>query len=237
MRAPRSTRICSGPARRRRQLRGRHLVRVRAAPRRSNGHRGARGPSFRRGAGRVAFLSRLHGSPCPTSWWRSGARCTPPTVRARSSRRSSCVTRSTWRRRPGAGSRQTLRIAGDGRDRPDALLGGEHDVRRRLPAGRAQLLEVELPRRAVRRRHRDDDRAVRRVSVSDERDAPGALPRRRHARRPDGDRVPAPDAGLQPARRRRVDGRGDERRRTSRGCATPTPRWPATSRRAATPTT
>ena len=59
-----------------------------------------------------------------------------------------CRLPGAWRpARRRRGARQALRLAGHGRDRTDAVPCGEHDVRRRLPSGRPELLEVELPRR------------------------------------------------------------------------------------------
>ena len=82
------------------------------------------------------------------------------------------------------------------------------DVIGPMPQGRAQLLEVELPHRAARRRLRHHDRALRDRAVADERASAGALPRRGYPGRRDRDRVPAPDGGLQLPRGRGVDGRG-----------------------------
>ena len=94
--------------------------------------------------------------------------------------------------------------------RADAVLGGEYAVRRRLPARRAQLLEVQLPRHAERRGHRPADRPVRVLSVTDERFVSRALPWRRHARADLGNSVPASTGRLQPAGGRRMDGSGAE---------------------------
>ena len=47
--------------------------------------------------------------------------------------------------------------------RPHLLQRPPHDVRRRLPPRRTQLLEVQLPQRPPRRRHRHPRRPVRRV--------------------------------------------------------------------------
>ena len=58
-------------------------------------------------------------------------------------------------------ARAGLRRARDGRDRADALSGDEHPARRRLPEGRAQLLEGELRGDVRRRPDRRRRRAVR----------------------------------------------------------------------------
>ena len=108
------------------------------------------------------------------------------------------------RRRPGgrrAGARavQGVRLAAGDRGRPDALPGDQHDARRGLPQGVAQLLAVELHQGPLRRADRHRGRALRLGPVADDPDAVRALPRRRHARRADRHRRPAPRAGLEPA--------------------------------------
>ena len=92
-------------------------------------------------------------------------------------------------RRGGGDPPQALRVPRDGRDRPDAVYRGEHAVRRGVSPRRAELLEVQLPLDPQRRGHRHDDRALRRRPVADERAPARALPRRGHARGPDGHRL------------------------------------------------
>ena len=79
------------------------------------------------------------------------------------------------------------------------------------PDGRAQLLALELHDGPARRAHRRDRRALRVGALADDGDPARALPRRRHARRPDGHGRSAPGRGLEPAASLGVDGSGGHR--------------------------
>src|SRR5262249_52416273 len=96
--------------------------------------------------------------------------------------------------------------AGHGRDRADAVYGGEHAVRWWVSARRAELLEVELPRWALRRGHRRDDRPLRSRALADECALARTLPRRGHARGGDRHRLSAQNGGIQFPGRRGVAG-------------------------------
>ena len=78
------------------------------------------------------------------------------------------------------------------------------------PRGAAQLLEVDLPQRADRRRDRHDGRAVRELPVADDGHDRRALPRRGDACACRGDRRPSPRAWLQPRDHGRLDGPRDD---------------------------
>ena len=126
----------------------------------------------RRGGRRLGRADRVR---------RAGARAGRVRRKARGARRLS-------RRRAGggrarAGAVHGLRLAADGRGRPDALPGDEHAARRRVSRGRAQLLAVELHRWPAGRADRHSGRAVRRRPVADDGDPARALPRRGDARR------------------------------------------------------
>ena len=121
-----------GAAWRRRQLRRRHLVHLPPAPGR-DGHRRADRPPDRRRARAAALLPRRGRRRLrrPDRVRRAGARAGRLGHQAR---RAGRLPRRRRRRRPSASSRRSrLRVAADGRGRPDALPGDEHAARRRLP--------------------------------------------------------------------------------------------------------
>ena len=127
-----------------------------------------------------------------------------------------------------------LRLAGHGRDRPDAVHGGEHAVRRGVPTGRAELLEIELPRALS---DAAIDTMIERFAAAPS-PMSGLLLEHFHGAAtrvgPDRHRLPSPIRRVQLSGRQRVDWMPPPPRPTSLGRGRRTPRWPRTSPLAAT---
>jgi FAD binding domain len=90
--------------------------------------------------------------------------------------------------------------------------GTEHLARPGVPQGCPQLLEVRLLQGDHGRHRVRHGGAVRPDPVDHDGNGHRALPRRCHPHPPDGHRVPAPEAGLQPRHHRRVARRQRRRR-------------------------
>ena len=149
-----------GAARRRRELRRRHLAHLPPAPRR-HGHRGPDRPPDRRRSRPAPLLPRRRGRGVgrPDGLRRAGARAGRLRDQARGAGRLPCGRPGRGRAR--AGAVQGVRIAAHDRGRPDAVPRDEHAAGRRVPRRRAQLLALELHPGPAGRPHRHRRRAVR----------------------------------------------------------------------------
>ena len=153
----RRSRPVLGAPRRRRQLRRRDLVRVPHAPARQRARRSG-AASARGGAAAVLVLPRVRRRP-PGRALHAGR------LPARARRIGDEALRDRGlprgrRRRPGRRRRAPaarVRLAGRGHDPAHAVPSREHGRRLAVPSGRAQLLEVGVLLRAVRRGRRGDD--------------------------------------------------------------------------------
>ncbi len=218
-RRERERRAVLGAARRRRQLRHRHLVRVPAAPGRARRSSAARSPgaarTHRRCSRRFAISAPRHRANSP-AWPCCGARrrrrgCPRRCTASRSSPSSSATAASVEDGEDAAGAAARARPAG-GRHRDAAAVHADAEPARCHAAqGAALLLEVALP--AARRRPHASTLAARAcrahplAALGDP-----AVPDRRRAQRA----ARRPLAGRQPRRRLRAQHRrlvGERRRR------------------------
>ncbi len=129
---------------RRRQLRRRDVVRVPAASGRPDRHRRARDPPVRGRARLPALHARVHGRPVR----RDDALRRSPARAGRLGQRGSagrcCAIPGRRSRREGSRAAAHVRLAARRAREPDALHAGQPAHRRRLPQGRAELLEVDV---------------------------------------------------------------------------------------------
>ena len=137
-----------GRARRRRQFRCGDIPGVPPASVGPHGHRRPDRLSRSTRPGTCCATSATSPPRCPTSLPSLAAlTACAGRVGAEARRHRALPLRSAGRRREGGAADQGVRQAGHGCDRADALPPDEHHAGRGLSARRAQLLEVELPRR------------------------------------------------------------------------------------------